>query len=91
MFTASYFNPRYFTTDYWSKTGLDPIPVAPPVDVTVKSPTVTFRKINASALVQQLEGPEPKYPVYTFGSTRKFERPEHPGNEYRWLDDQEDF
>ncbi len=69
----------------------NPIPVAAPVDVTVKSPTVIFRKINASALVQQLEGPEPKYPVYTFGSTRKFERPEHPGNEYRWLDDQEDF
>ena len=48
---------------------------------------VTFKKINAKALVQQLDGPEPPYPVYQFGKTLKFERPEVPGKTYRWARD----
>jgi len=58
---------------------------APPV----RSKTVVFRTVNAAALVQQLEGSEPPYPVYTFGGTVKFERPEQPGSRYRWLNDNE--
>ena len=91
MFSLSYFTGSYFTGSYWPSTGQDPEPVAPPTPITVSSPEVTFKQINAAALINQLEGPEPKYPVYHFGSTDKFERPEHPGSEYRWLADQEDF
>lgn len=51
---------------------------------------VTFKKLNGKALVQQLDGTEPPYPVYYFGKTIKFERPEVPGKEYRWARDNPD-
>ncbi|MCJ8292921.1 MAG: hypothetical protein MJK15_00810 [Colwellia sp.] len=47
----------------------------------------TFKTLNVKALVQQLDGVEPAYPVYYFGKTVKFERPEVPGQEYRWARD----
>ena len=47
---------------------------------------VRFRRRNAKSLVSQLAGPEPRYPVYRFGGPHnKFERPEVPGQPYRWL------
>jgi len=46
---------------------------------------VTFKRVSAKNLVQQLAGREPAYPVYIFGATAKFERPEVPGAPYRWL------
>ena len=51
---------------------------------------VTFKKLNGKALVQQLAGTEPAYPVYYFGKTIKIERPEVPGKEYRWARDNPD-
>lgn len=44
---------------------------------------VTFKKINAKALVEQLAGQEPEYPVYRFSRAIKFERPEVAGQTYR--------
>jgi len=49
--------------------------------------TVTFKKLNVKALVQQLDGAEPAYPVYYFGKTIKYERPEVQGKKYRWARD----
>ena len=49
------------------------------------SPKVTFRRVSAKSLMLQLDGPERPYPVYYFGKTVKFERPERPGQPYRWL------
>jgi len=49
--------------------------------------SVTFKKINVKGVVQQLAGTERAYPVYNFGRTAKFERPEVPGSEYRWAKD----
>jgi len=46
--------------------------------------TVTFKTVSAKALVTQLEGQEPPYPVYYLGDTIKFERPEVAGEKYRW-------
>jgi len=51
---------------------------------------VTFKKLNVKALIQQLDGSEPAYPVYYFGKTVKLERPEVPGSEYRWARDNPD-
>lgn len=48
---------------------------------------VTFKTLNGRALVHQLDGPEPAYPVYYFGKTVRFERPEVPGQPYRWTRD----
>ena len=48
---------------------------------------VTFKTLNVKALVQQLAGTEPAYPVYYFGKIVKFERPEVPGQTYRWARD----
>jgi len=45
---------------------------------------VRFRKVSGKAIVHQLEGPEKPYPVYRF-PLLKFERPERPGQTYRWL------
>ena len=47
----------------------------------------SFKQLNVRALVQQLDGPEPAYPVYYLGKTVKFERPEVPGQTYRWARD----
>ncbi len=46
--------------------------------------TATFRQMSAKAVVQQLDGVERPYPVYYLGRTIKFERPESPGQTYRW-------
>jgi len=54
------------------------------------SEKVTFKKLNVKALVHQLDGVEPEYPVYFFGRTVKTERPEVPGQEYRWARDNPD-
>mgnify|MGYP003643468962 CR=1 FL=1 len=62
------------------------VPVAPTF-IPVYSAQVTFKKVNVGGLIQQLDGPERNYPVYRFGSELKFERPETPGNEYRWARD----
>lgn len=51
----------------------------------ILSHKVRFKKVSIKALIQRLEGPEPSYPVYYMGKTIKFERPEVPGKEYRWL------
>ena len=51
---------------------------------------VTFKTLNVKAMVQQLAGTESAYPVYYFGSQTKFERPEVPGQEYRWARDNPD-
>ena len=48
---------------------------------------VTFKTLNVRALVQQLDGTERAYPVYYFGRTIKIERPEVPGQTYRWARD----
>lgn len=55
-----------------------------------KSSTVTFKTISVKALAMQLDGPEKAYPVYRFGNNHKFERPEVPGETYRWARDIED-
>lgn len=47
--------------------------------------TVRFKKYDAKALVQQISGREPRYPVYYFGKTVKTEQPERPGQQYRWV------
>lgn len=46
---------------------------------------VTFKKMSAKALTQQLDGTEDPYPVYYLGSRVKFERPTQPGQQYRWI------
>jgi len=46
---------------------------------------VRFKTISAKALMLQLDGPEQPYPVYRMGNTLKFERPEVPGAQYRWI------
>ncbi len=51
----------------------------------IKTPPVTFKTINGKALVHQLVGVEPPYPVYYFGKQVKLERPEVPGQQYRWI------
>lgn len=51
------------------------------------SPRVRFRKQSMRALMLQIDGQEPPYPVYYFGSVIKFERPERPGKPYRWTKD----
>ncbi len=50
----------------------------------------TFKKINVKALVYQLDGVEREYPVYYFGKTIKYERPEVPSQDYRWVRDNPD-
>lgn len=52
-----------------------------------KSQRATFKQINGKAIVEQLAGPERAYPVYYFGKIVKFERPEVPGQTYRWAKD----
>lgn len=49
------------------------------------SQNVTFKKVSAKALVQQVAGPEQAYPVYRFSPMPKFERPTPPGQQYRWI------
>ena len=49
------------------------------------STKVRFKKRNVKSLVMQLSGREPAYPVYRLGGTVKYERPEVPGNTYRWI------
>ncbi len=49
------------------------------------SKKVRFKKVNAKSFINQIEGREPAYPVYRFGSVSKFERPQVPGKPYRWL------
>jgi len=49
--------------------------------------TATFKTLNVRALVQQLDGTEQAYPVYYFGKTIKYERPEVAGATYRWARD----
>ena len=56
----------------------------------MSSAKVTFKTLNVKAMVQQLAGTENPYPVYYFGSQIKFERPEVPGQEYRWARDNPD-
>lgn len=48
---------------------------------------ITFSKRSVKAIIQQLDGQEPPYPVYYFGRTIKTERPERPGKCYRWVTD----
>jgi hypothetical protein len=55
------------------------------------SPPVRFRKHSAKSLVRQVDGGgEPPYPVYRFGRTAKFERPEVAGQTYRRYRDLEE-
>ena len=48
---------------------------------------VKFQKFSFKSQVDQLAGRETPYPVYYFGRTVKFERPEIPGTTYRWARD----
>ena len=51
-------------------------------------PPVRFKKQSMKALVNQVAGQEPRYPVYFFsGGNVKTERPERPGQKYRWASD----
>ena len=53
---------------------------------TIPLNRVRFKKRSLKAIVHQLDGPEKPYPVYRFGGYHnKFERPEVPGQPYRWL------
>ena len=49
------------------------------------SAKVTHKRVDAKALINQLEGPERAYPVYRFSGAYKFERPEVAGRPYRWI------
>jgi hypothetical protein len=49
------------------------------------SQQVTFKKMSAKALTQQLDGVEQPYPVYYVGNRVKVERPTQPGQTYRWI------
>ena len=44
---------------------------------------VRFKTVGVKALVNQLSGQEPAYPVWRLGASVKFERPEVPGQTYR--------
>lgn len=46
---------------------------------------VTFRRRNMKSVVIQLSGRELPYPVYRLSGVYKYERPEVPGQQYRWL------